>query len=184
MSGPETPAMAIDATEERVRAALEGIDCRFGRTRDGMLRVEVDRAHQHGVHARLKERAGFETVTLVTAVDHLAGGAVEPRFEVVHQFFSLAHNDRVRTSVRLATDDATLASVTDLWPGAAFMEREVYDMFGIRFEGHPNLKRLLMPEGYGHHPLRKDFPHQGIEPDRLYREWDRERRKTWHPSEG
>jgi NADH:ubiquinone oxidoreductase subunit C len=56
-------------------------------------------------------------------------------------------------------------------------------MFGIRFDGHANLRRLLMPDEYGHHPLRKDFPHQGIEPDRLYREWDRERRKDWQPEE-
>jgi NADH-quinone oxidoreductase subunit C/D len=55
------------------------------------------------------------------------------------------------------------------------MERECWDMFGIRFDGHENLRRLLMPEAYGHHPLRKEFPHQGIEPDRLYREWERER---------
>jgi NADH:ubiquinone oxidoreductase subunit C len=55
------------------------------------------------------------------------------------------------------------------------MERECWDMFGIQFDGHENLRRLLMPEAYGHHPLRKEFPHQGIEPDRLYREWNRER---------
>jgi len=76
-------------------------------------------------------------------------------------------------------DDPRVATCTDLWPGAGFSERECYDMFGVRFEGHPDLRRLLMPEGYGHHPLRKDFPHEGIEPDRLYREWDRERRKDW-----
>jgi NADH-quinone oxidoreductase subunit C len=55
------------------------------------------------------------------------------------------------------------------------MERECFDMFGVVFEGHPALKRLLMPEDYDHFPLRKDFPHYGIEPDRLYREWERAR---------
>jgi NADH-quinone oxidoreductase subunit C len=70
-------------------------------------------------------------------------------------------------------------SCCDLWRGASFSEREVWDMFGVRFEGHPDLRRLLMPEGYPHHPLRKDFPHQGIEPDKLYRDWDRERRQRW-----
>ena len=76
-----------------------------------------------------------------------------------------------------------LPTCIDLWPGAAFSERECWDMFGIRFEGHvPNLERLLMPEPYEHFPLRKDFPHQGIEPDRLYREWDRARRAQGGPA--
>jgi NADH:ubiquinone oxidoreductase subunit C len=79
--------------------------------------------------------------------------------------------------VALRSDDARLPSCIDLWPGAAYMERECFDLFGIVFEGHPGLKRLMMPDEYGYHPLRKDFPHQGIEPDRLYREWDRQRRK-------
>jgi len=77
-----------------------------------------------------------------------------------------------------------VASCTALWPGASYMERECYDMFGIRFEDHPDLKRLLMPDGYGHHPLRKDFPHKGIQPDRLYREWDRERRLAAETASG
>ena len=72
---------------------------------------------------------------------------------------------------------------TDLWPGAAYFERECFDLLGVRFTGHAHLKRLLMPEGYDHHPLRKDFPHQGIQPDRLYREWDRERRAAYAENE-
>ena len=101
---------------------------------------------------------------------------------MVHQLFSLAHNDRLRlvTAVDL---DQRVPSAVALWPGAAYMERECYDMFGLVFDGHPGLKRLLMPEEYGWHPLRKDFPHQGIEPDRIYREWDRKRRAAWHPEQ-
>ena len=106
----------------------------------------------------------------------------EPRFELVHQLWSLANNDRVRVHTRLA-EGASAASCVALWPGAAYMERECFDMFGIAFAGHTGLKRLLMPDDYGHHPLRKDFPHQGIEPDRLYREWDRRRRAAWQPRE-
>jgi NADH-quinone oxidoreductase subunit C len=109
---------------------------------------------------------------------------IEPRFHVSIQLHSLEHEARVRVRIPVSSDDASLPSCTGLWPGANFMERECYDMFGIRFDGHPNLKRLLMPEGYGHHPLRKDFPHKGIEPDRLYREWDRERRKAQAATEG
>jgi NADH-quinone oxidoreductase subunit C len=98
---------------------------------------------------------------------------------VVWQFRSYAHSDRVRLTCRVAGSDAWVPSCCDLWPGANFSEREAWDMFGVRFEGHPDLRRLLMPDGYEHHPLRKDFPHQGIEPDRLYRQWDRERRERW-----
>lgn len=98
-----------------------------------------------------------------------------PRYEVLWQFLSMAHGDRIRVRCLLEGEDPTVPTCIDLWPGAAFMERECYDMFGIRFEGHEGLRRLLMPEGYGHFPLRKEFPHQGIEPDRLYREWERRR---------
>jgi len=72
----------------------------------------------------------------------------------------------------------SVPSIIDLYPGAAYAERECYDMFGIVFDGHADLKRLLMPDGYDHFPLRKDFPHQGIEPDRLYREWDAARHRV------
>jgi NADH-quinone oxidoreductase subunit C len=122
---------------------------------------------------RLRAGAGFEQCTLITAVDKLPR---EPRFEVVYQFLSFTHSDRVRVRARLGESDAVLPTCIDLWPGAAFSERECWEMFGIRFEGHDPLGRLLMPEAYEHFPLRKDFPHQGIEPDRLYREWDRARR--------
>ena len=139
--------------------------------------IERARAELGAALAALKERAGFETATFVTAVDRLPRA---PRFELVHQLLSLAHNDRVRVHTALAEGESAPSCVA-LWPGAAYMERECFDMFGIRFDGHAGLKRLLMPEDYEHHPLRKDFPHQGIEPDRLYREWDRKRRAQWHP---
>jgi NADH-quinone oxidoreductase subunit C len=98
---------------------------------------------------------------------------------VVYQLQSIEHADRVRIRTRLTTEDAKVPTCTDLWSGASFMERECWDLMGIDFEGHPDMRRLLMPDGYGHHPLRKEFPHQGIEPDRLYREWDTARRKEW-----
>ena len=85
-------------------------------------------------------------------------GPPEGRFAVVYHFYSTAHKHRLRLVVPLNEDDAQLDSLTSLWPGANWLEREVWDMFGIDFRGHPNLKRILMYEGFEGHPLRKDYP--------------------------
>lgn len=121
---------------------------------------------------RLRDTCGFETNTFVTAIDR---HPAEPRFQIYWQFLSVANADRVRVTTRVTSDAPRVASIGDLYPGAQYNERECFDMFGVVFEGHSShaggLKRLLMPEEYDHFPLRKDFPHQGIEPDRLYNEW-------------
>jgi len=139
-----------------------------------MACIEVEARDVAEVALALRDVAGFDSATFVTAIDHFPR---EPRFEVVYQLLSIAHADRLRITTHVSSDAPNVPSVTSVWPGASFMERECFDMFGIRFDGHPNLKRLLMPDEYEHHPLRKDFPHQGIEPDRLYREWDSRRRE-------
>jgi len=169
--------MAIESTLERARAALGTIEHVVRTERDGLPTLALQVATLGPALRALRERAGFEAATFVTAIDWLPR---EPRFDLVHQLLSLTHGDRLRLVTPVA-EDQRAPSATDLWPGAAYMEREVYDMFGIVFDGHAGLKRLLMPEEYGWHPLRKDFPHQGIEPDRIYREWDRKRRLDWHP---
>jgi NADH-quinone oxidoreductase subunit C len=96
----------------------------------------------------------------LTAVDYVKypGREDGPRFEVVYHLYSLEHNHRLRAKVRVDEDDASVPSAVDLWPIANWMEREVWDMFGIRFEGHPDLRRLLMYEEFVGHPLRKDYP--------------------------
>ncbi|HEX6885365.1 MAG TPA: NADH-quinone oxidoreductase subunit C [Planctomycetota bacterium] len=172
MAGTSEP----NATVARVDVALQGIEHAWLATRDGLATLSVAVAQLGAALAALKG-AGFESATLVTAVDRLPRA---PRFELVHQLHSLAHGARVRVKCTLA-EGQEAPTCTHLWPGAAFMERECFDLFGIVFAGHAGLKRLLMPEGYEHHPLRKDFPHHGIEPDRLYREWDQQRRADWHP---
>jgi NADH:ubiquinone oxidoreductase subunit C len=169
--------MGRNDTIARVDGALGGIEHSWLEPRDGLAALALAPAALGAALRALKEQAGFETATFVTAVDRLPR---VPRFELVHQLLSLAHNDRVRVHTALA-EGQNAPTCTSLWPGAAYMERECFDMFGIRFDGHVGLKRLLMPEDYAYHPLRKDFPHQGIEPDRLYREWDRQRRADWHP---
>jgi NADH-quinone oxidoreductase subunit C len=86
----------------------------------------------------------------------------EPRFEVAYHLLSIPRKERVRLKVRLPGDDASVESVTSVWPAANFFEREVYDLFGVRFTGHPYLRRLLMPEDWEGHPLRKDYPVEGF----------------------
>ena len=100
--------------------------------------------------------AGFEMGADLTAVDHL--GRREPRFEVVVVLLSVAHGLRLRLLVDVPDDeDPVVPSLTPTWPGLSFFEREAYDMFGIRFDGHPDLTRILMPDDWEGHPLRKDY---------------------------
>jgi NADH-quinone oxidoreductase subunit C len=102
----------------------------------------------------------FDVLMDLTAVDYLRypGREFGPRFEVVYHLYSLPHNHRVRLKVRVEEDDAQVPSAVPLWPIANWFEREVWDMFGIRFDGHPDLRRLLMYEEFHGHPLRKDYP--------------------------
>jgi NADH-quinone oxidoreductase subunit C len=85
----------------------------------------------------------------------------EPRFEVVYHLLSIPKKERVRLKVRLESSSPTLDSVTPVWPAANYFEREVFDLFGVRFAGHPYLRRLLMPEDWEGYPLRKDYPVEG-----------------------
>jgi NADH-quinone oxidoreductase subunit C len=98
----------------------------------------------------------------VTAVDWM--DAKEHRFEVVYQLLSVAKRHRVTIKVPVSEDQPEVPTATALWHGANFLEREVWDMFGIRFAGHPDLRRILMYEEFIGHPLRKDYPVQGKQP--------------------
>ncbi len=94
----------------------------------------------------------------VTCVDWYPN---EPRFEIVYHLLSMAKKERIRLKVRLSSDSLSVPSIIPVWPAANFSEREVFDLFGIHFEGHPNLIRMLMPEDWEGHPLRKDYPVEG-----------------------
>ncbi len=100
----------------------------------------------------------FNYLSDITCVDWLPS---EPRFEVIYHLFSIPNKERVRLKVKLNGDAPALDSVTSVWPSANYAEREVFDLFGIRFNGHPYLRRLLMPEDWEGHPLRKDYPVEG-----------------------
>ena len=102
----------------------------------------------------------FEVLMDLTAADYskFPGREDGPRFEVVYHLYSITHNHRVRLKVRVDEDDAVVPSATGLWPIANWLEREVWDMFGVRFADHPDLRRLLLYEEFVGHPLRKDYP--------------------------
>jgi NADH-quinone oxidoreductase subunit C len=102
----------------------------------------------------------FDLLVDITAVDYLTfpGREDGPRFEVVYHLYSVSFNHRLRLKVRVEQDDAVVPTATGLWPIANWLEREVWDMFGIRFAGHPDLRRLLLYEEFRGHPLRKDYP--------------------------
>lgn len=100
----------------------------------------------------------FNFLADVTCVDWHPS---EPRFEVVYHLLSIPRKERVRLKVRLESANPTVESVVPVWPAANFFEREVYDLFGVRFTGHPYLRRLLMPEDWEGQPLRKDYPVEG-----------------------
>jgi NADH-quinone oxidoreductase subunit C len=100
----------------------------------------------------------FNYLSDITCVDWHPS---ELRFEVIYHFLSIPHKERVRLKVRLSGENPALDSLTSIWPGANYFEREVFDLFGVRFNGHPYLRRILMPETWEGHPLRKDYPVEG-----------------------
>jgi NADH-quinone oxidoreductase subunit C len=100
----------------------------------------------------------FSFLSDITTLDRFT---IEPRFEVNYHLLSLDRRERVRLKVRLSGSDPSIHSVTTIWPTANWHERENFDLFGIRFEGHPDLRRILMPDDWEGYPLRKDYPVEG-----------------------
>jgi NADH-quinone oxidoreductase subunit C len=98
---------------------------------------------------------GYTSLASLHGVDYYPH---EPRLGVLYELLDMVRVDRITVKARVSTEEPTIASVVELFPGAEFPEREVYDMFGVAFDGHPDLRRILMPEDYEGHPQRRDFP--------------------------
>jgi NADH-quinone oxidoreductase subunit C len=118
--------------------------------------VILERSGLRESFRRLKDEVGFDLLSDITAVDYWQ--KKEPRFEVVYQIVSRAKRRRLRVRVPVPEDDPTVDSLTPLWRGANFLEREVWDLYGIRFTDHPDLRRILLYDEFQGHPLRKDYP--------------------------
>jgi NADH-quinone oxidoreductase subunit C len=126
------------------------------------LRLFVPRERLVEVLRVLKEQGGFALLAELGGVDYLGyPGATRARFEVHYVLLNLETTERLVVKAGVDEPDPTLPSVVGLWPGADWMEREVYDMYGIKFIGHPDLRRILMPEEFTAFPLRKDYPLRG-----------------------
>lgn len=149
-SAPET----IDGLKSRFA------DIQFSEFR-GQTRAVVPRDSLAEVMQFLKAERGFDLLVDVTCVDYLNYRDATDRFGLVYLLANTVSAERLTVRVMLNEPDLTVPSVTPLWNGANWLEREVWDMFGIHFEGHPDLRRILLPEEFAAHPLRKDYPLQG-----------------------
>ena len=126
------------------------------------LTARPDLVHEALQRLRDDRSWRFELLVDLTAVDYLGYPAGRPgRFAVVYHLHSLRLEERVRVQAFLPAESPEIASASDLWGNAEWLEREVYDLYGIRFTGHPDLRRILMPDDYLGHPLRKDYPLRG-----------------------
>lgn len=125
----------------------------------GDLTILIDKKDIHDVCAVLKDHDDFkfEQMMDLTAVDYLKQNK-PVRFQVVYHFLSLTYLHRLRIKCDVPENDAVILSITDLWLAADWYERECFDMYGIRFDGHPDLRRILMYDEFAGHPLRKDYP--------------------------
>jgi NADH-quinone oxidoreductase subunit C len=158
------PASALHGTEAVFAAhadvpavvALKDLatDAKFDR---GELTITVARENVIAA-AQAVKAAGYNFLEDVNAVDWYPS---EPRFQVNYSILSHALKTRVRLTVRLDSTDAAVDSMTTVWPSANFYEREIYDLMGVHFGGHPNLTRIMMPTDWQGHPLRKDYPVEG-----------------------
>lgn len=128
----------------------------------GEVTITVAKAAILDVLSYLKKELQYNQLTDVTAVDYL--GKKDDRFMMVYQLLSIPHKDRLRIKCPVAEGDCKVPSATQVWSTANWLEREVYDLFGIVFDKHPDLRRILMTDDWVGHPLRKDYPLQG--PDR------------------
>jgi NADH-quinone oxidoreductase subunit C len=122
----------------------------------------IDRGDLREVTKFCKEELSFDYLLDISSVDNVD---TEPRFEVVYELYSMTVAIHLRLKLRVSEEDPTVDTVSDIWPTANWHEREIWDMMGLRFNNHPDLRRILMWEGYPYFPLRKEFPLEGLPSD-------------------
>ena len=144
-------------------AALEGKFSIIAKTEfRGETTLRVERAQIAEIAQYCKATLGFDFLVDITSIDNMGE---DPRFELVYELYSLADNVSFRLKLSAPEDEAEVPTVSGVWPTANWHEREIFDMMGISFPGHPDLRRILMWDGYPFYPLRKDFPLGGKQSD-------------------
>lgn len=153
MTGPDLLASLSKLFGEKIREQTEF---------RGETSFLIEARDIHEVAKFCKDELSLDYLLDISSVDHFG---TEPRFEVVYELYSMTLAVHLRLKLRLSEDDPTVDTVSDLWPTANWHEREIWDMMGLRFNGHPDLRRILMWEGYPYFPLRKEFPLEGLPSD-------------------
>jgi NADH-quinone oxidoreductase subunit C len=150
MTGPEQFASLSQMLGEKLQEKIEF----RGETTFVILAADL-----REVAKFCRDELAFDYLLDITSVDNFGE---EPRFEIVYELYSMAIGTHLRLKLRVSEEQGEVPTISDIWPTANWHEREIYDMMGIKFAGHPDLRRILMWEGYPYFPLRKEFPLEGL----------------------
>jgi NADH-quinone oxidoreductase subunit C len=150
MTGPEIFSSVSERLGDKLQEKVE-----FRGETTFVIRLE----DLHEIAKFCRDELSFDYLLDITSVDNFGE---EPRFEIVYELYSMSAAVHLRLKVHLSEEEGEVPTISDIWPTANWHEREVYDMMGIRFSGHPDLRRILMWEGYPYFPLRKEFPLEGL----------------------
>jgi NADH-quinone oxidoreductase subunit C len=149
------PGLIGENPEERIlRALLDAFPTAvtdFRKLRAGLVRAKIERRELFKACRLLKDQLGFEHCSMISAVEY------DTRFEVVYHIYSYQHKVMLELITQTPLEDPSVDSVSSIWGGANWQEREAYDLMGMKFNNHPKLERILLPKDYLYHPLRKDF---------------------------
>jgi NADH-quinone oxidoreductase subunit C len=157
---PDALQPVLTGLRERFEDAIKEIG---GHRGEVVVELERERLVEVCTWLRDHEAARFRLLASITGIDYLNYDDRPERLCADYNLYSFDHNIRLRLKVRVTVEDPHIPSVTGVWPGANFPEREAYDFFGIRFDGHPNLVRIQMPEDWKGYPQRKDYPLGGVD---------------------